>query len=208
MGPTKLLHLIQFWQYNQLPIFFQRYFRTLNKGAHVVQHYADGARLIGLTDAQLFKQLKLLKTHVNKEMLDTKELESPYAKSFHVGLLRSLMQQRKQRKNPVKPFALGGPRSKLRKQLKSLKHYTKISTVDNKTLKSMSKIKIRVVGLWSIASKATIPRTNVFPLSVKRNMDRRRKSIHATVHQQEADRPIQHLPGNFNAVLNAFHKNF
>jgi len=32
-----------------------------NKGAHVVQHYADGARLIGLTDAQLFKQLKLLK---------------------------------------------------------------------------------------------------------------------------------------------------
>merc|ERR1712173_87454 len=86
-----------------------------NKGAHVVQHYADGACLIGLTDAQLFKQLKLLKARVNSETLDTKELESPYAKSFHIGLLRSLVRDKQRRKNPIKPFALGGPKPKIRK---------------------------------------------------------------------------------------------
>ena len=31
-----------------------------NKGAHVIGHYADGAKVIGLTDVELYKQLKRL----------------------------------------------------------------------------------------------------------------------------------------------------
>ena len=132
-----------------------------NKGAHVVQHYADGARLIGLTDAQLFKQLKLLKTHVNEEMLDKKELESPYAKSFHVGLLRSLVRDKQRTKIPVKPFALGGPKSKLRKHHLLVKHNLKnmrhISTVQTQSNFS-KRVKIRIVGLQNSPQI----RTNVF----------------------------------------------
>ena len=145
-----------------------------NKGAHVVQHYADGARLIGLTDAQLFKQLKLLKgtleiifssenvlkfnflARVNEEMLDKKELQSPYAKSFHMGLLRSMVRMRdRQRKNPVKPFALGGPKPSVRKHLKTLKQVSKACSIDNKK----SRITIRIVGLKSQSTGSPRPMT-------------------------------------------------
>lgn len=38
-----------------------------NKGAHVVGHYADGARLIGLTEKQLIMQLRKLTLSQNYE---------------------------------------------------------------------------------------------------------------------------------------------
>merc|ERR1719402_1552656 len=155
-----------------------------NKGAHVVQHYADGARLIGLTDAQLFKQLKLLQSHQNDQNLDDKEAQSPYAKSFHVGLLRSLMRDRA-RKCPVKPFQLGGPKPRMRKHMRNIPVH-KISSVANR-------IKIRVVGIEGASSRQLPFRAPV--LGPSQSMRERRKSIAVTVHQQEANRPIQHLPG-------------
>jgi len=157
-----------------------------NKGAHVVQHYADGARLIGLTDAQLFKQLKLLQSHQNEQNLDQKERQSPYAKSFHVGLLRSMVRDRA-RKCPVMPFQLGGPKPQIKKHMKSLRSLHKISTC-------APRIKIRVVGFDGTSpSRQTFPRNNVYSPSERQR--ERRKSIACTVHQQEANRPVQHLPG-------------
>ena len=35
------------------------------KGAHVVGHYADVARLVGLTENELYTQLKNIKQHAN-----------------------------------------------------------------------------------------------------------------------------------------------
>merc|ERR1712131_455032 len=43
-----------------------------NKGAHVVGHYADGVRLIGLTDRQLLNKLKIL-NKANNEIKDQSE---------------------------------------------------------------------------------------------------------------------------------------
>lgn len=159
-----------------------------NKGAHVVQHYADGARLIGLTDAQLFKQLKLLQSHQKEQNLNKDELQSPYAKSFHVGLLKSLVRDKHRQTCPVKPFELGGPRGSARKRLKHLKNIQKISA------QCATRIKIRVVGLEGAGNLETKPRSIVYSPALKRQIERR-KSIHATVHQQEANRPVQHLPG-------------
>ena len=40
-----------------------------HKGAHVVGHYADGARLVGLTENELYTQLKGLKQQSNLSKL-------------------------------------------------------------------------------------------------------------------------------------------
>jgi len=88
-------------------------------------------------------------------MLDKKELQSPYAKSFHMGLLRSMVRDRR-RKIPVKPFALGGPKPRIRRHLKTLKHIDKINAIQSKK----SKITIRVVGLKQ--SSVFAPRPIVF----------------------------------------------
>ena len=96
------------------------HYGTGQKGAHVVGHYADVARLVGLTENELYTQLKELKRHANLSkyssiaaswhkrvilILDQEELSSPYAQSFHLGLLKSIEQDRR-RKPPVKPVSL------------------------------------------------------------------------------------------------------
>lgn len=78
---------------------------AVNKGAHVVGHYADGAKVIGLTDAELYKQLKLFNYASDADQANT----SPYARNHHSVLLRQIERDLK-RKEPVKPFGLGGPR--------------------------------------------------------------------------------------------------
>merc|ERR1711973_691435 len=81
--------------------------KAANKGAHVVGHYADGVRLIGLTDKQLLDKLKIL-NKANNEIKDQSERSSPYAKSF--DLLRAVLRD-KPNNDPlsrVKPYALGG----------------------------------------------------------------------------------------------------
>ena len=122
----------------------------------MVQHYADGARLIGLTDAQLFKQLKLLQSHQKEQNLNKNELQSPYAKSFHVGLLKSLVRDKHRQTCPVKPFELGGPKGSVRKRLKNLKNIQKIS------VQCATRIKIRVVGLEGAVNLETKPRSIVY----------------------------------------------
>ena len=92
------------------------HYGTGQKGAHVVGHYADVARLVGLTENELYTQLKELKRHANLSklyldgaqeqylilVLDQEDLSSPYAQSFHLGLLKSIEEDRR-RKPPVKP---------------------------------------------------------------------------------------------------------
>lgn len=82
---------------------------THNKGAHVIGHYADGAKVIGLTDAELYKQLKRMNNLSNKE-------SSPYATNDYSGLLRHIENDRSRKRQPVKPFNLGGPRKQRNKQ--------------------------------------------------------------------------------------------
>jgi len=167
-------------------------YAMVNKGAHVVGHYADGARLIGLTDAQLFKKLKLL-NQVNNEIKDKNERSSPYAKTFHLGLLRSMLRD-KQRKCPAKPFALGGPRRRREKKSKRLIQHKElpIAMPKRSSVFERKTISIRIVGINTLRESSTkLPALLMRPS----NLEYRRKSIHATVHQQEANRPVLHRPG-------------
>ena len=68
---------------------------NMNKGAHVVGHYADGARLIGLTEKQIYRELKRLRMYSN---LTDREKNSPYAQPLHLALLKSTNKTRKIRK--------------------------------------------------------------------------------------------------------------
>jgi len=98
---------------------------AVNKGAHVVGHYADGAKVIGLTDAELYKQLKLFNL-VSEDESNT----SPYARNCHSELLRQIERDLK-RKEPIKPFGLGGPR-----------HTVKSGKKENR-----QRITLKIVGL-------------------------------------------------------------
>ena len=74
-----------------------------------MSHYADIARLVGLTENELYVQLKELKK------ISGKNTTSPYAQTFHKGLLKSIENDRQKRK-VTKPYGLGGPkRQKARK---------------------------------------------------------------------------------------------
>jgi len=79
-----------------------------NKGAHVVGHYADGARLIGLTEKQLVRQLKKLTKCQNFKNKGDKN--SPYAQPLQLSFLRSMTtkfpekpKKRKAQKVPLPP---------------------------------------------------------------------------------------------------------
>ncbi|XP_076821552.1 uncharacterized protein LOC143468310 [Clavelina lepadiformis] len=91
---------------------------TANKGAHVVGHYANGARLLGLSQRQFIQQMKKLlqgQTFENKQ-----ERDSPYAQPLQMSVIRSLTtsstskrkapKKEKKKKLPVppKPVLAGG----------------------------------------------------------------------------------------------------
>ena len=79
-----------------------------------MSHYADVARLVGLTENELYVQLKELKK------ISGKNTTSPYAQTFHKGLLKSIESDR-QKRQVTKPYGLGGPkRQKTRKSKVSL----------------------------------------------------------------------------------------
>ena len=92
----------------------------------MVGHYADGAKVIGLTDAELYKQLKLFNYVSDADQSNN----SPYARNHHSELLRQIERDLK-RREPVKPFGLGGPR-------KSSK---------TKNNKQQQRITLKVIGL-------------------------------------------------------------
>jgi hypothetical protein len=59
---------------------------NMNKGAHVVGHYADGARLIGLTEKQIYRELKRLRMYSN---LTKDEKNSPYAQPLNLSFMKT-----------------------------------------------------------------------------------------------------------------------
>jgi hypothetical protein len=96
-----------------------------NKGAHVIGHYADGAKVIGLTDVELYKQLKRLtnnKTESNEN--------SPYASNDYSGLLRQIEIDRLRSRQPLKPFHLGGPRKHKNKRAPNARVTLKVVGLD------------------------------------------------------------------------------
>ena len=93
---------------------------AVGKAAHVVGHYAESNRLIGLTDGQLFKQLKRIRAGVASN--DAKD--SPYATSNVKELLQTIRD--KPELTPRKPYVLGGARLP---HLSRLKHLTKVPMI-------------------------------------------------------------------------------
>lgn len=65
---------------------------------------------MGLTENELYAQLKELKL----KKISGKNTTSPYAQTFHKGLLKSIERDR-QRRQITKPHGLGGPKRKAKK---------------------------------------------------------------------------------------------
>ena len=95
-----------------------------NKGAHVIGHYADGAKVIGLTDVELYKQLKRLTNTTESDQ------NSPYASNDYSGLLRQIEIDRLRSRQPVKPFHLGGPRKHKNKRAPNARVTLKVVGLD------------------------------------------------------------------------------
>merc|ERR1711917_130691 len=168
-----------------------------HKGAHVVGHYADGARLVGLTENELYTQLKGLKQQSN---LSDQELNSPYAKSFHLGLLKSIEEDRR-RKPPVKPVGLGGPRRKKFRIPKSTSRGRLASIRENR-------VTLRVVGLErvkqfksnerhssTIRVSESVTTPDIMRQSRFSQIRERRQSLNQVIREESFDLPIPHRPG-------------
>merc|ERR1712168_1745750 len=191
------------------------HYGTGQKGAHVVGHYADVARLVGLTENELYTQLKELKRHAN---LNQEELSSPYAQSFHLGLLKSIEQDRR-RKPPVKPVGLGGPKPKKTKlpaiQKMNSRMKGRLSESENRRASigigsdglPNGRVTLRVVGLDRMTLTQPGRQSPVMCLNygainqeiAQRSrfsqMRDRRKSLGAVLTKHEVDVPIPHRPG-------------
>jgi len=152
-----------------------------NKGAHVVGHYADGVRLIGLTDKQLLNKLKIL-NKANNEIKDQSERSSPYAKSF--DLLRAVLRDKPKNDNlpRVKPYALGGPRKRPVKKPKGKKY----------ELDGRRTISLRIVGFHSMLKEENRLQSAI---NASKQMRERRKSVHQSVHEEQNSCPLPHVPG-------------
>jgi len=191
------------------------HYGTGQKGAHVVGHYADVARLVGLTENELYTQLKELKRHAN---LNQEDLSSPYAQSFHLGLLKSIEEDRR-RKPPVKPVGLGGPKPKktklpaIQKVRNTCGMKDRISEMGRRGSSvgpdgtPAGRVTLRVVGLdrmntYQHGSGRQTVQLNygaINPDSVKQSrfsqLRERRKSLGAVLAKHEVDVPIPHRPG-------------
>jgi len=189
------------------------HYGTGQKGAHVVGHYADVARLVGLTENELYTQLKDLKRHAN---LNQEDLSSPYAQSFHLGLLKSIEEDRR-RKPPVKPVGLGGPKPKRTK----LPAIQKARNVMKDRISEMGRrgssvgpdgspagrVTLRVVGLdrmntyqpnsgrSTVSLNYDVINTDSAKRSRFSQLRERRKSLGAVLAKHEVDVPLPHRPG-------------
>merc|ERR1712168_962093 len=180
---------------NEIIGYYSKKYKTYHhstgmKGAHVVGHYADVARLVGLTENELYTQLKNIKQHAN---LNNEDLSSPYAQSFHLGLLKSIEEDRR-RKPPVKPFGLGGPKAKR----------TKLPPINNND----KRVTLKVVGLDRMSHVVQPPGRKTFKLnpvvinselakkkSQVSQLRERRKSLGLVLANHDVDLPIPHRPG-------------
>ena len=138
----------------------------------MVGHYADGAKVIGLTDAELYKQLKLF-----NYATDSNGENSPYARNNHSVLLREIERQLK-RKEPVKPYGLGGPKYPKRK---------------NQKAESRNRITLKIIGLDKMSKGPLLfPRITVNDAAIEKASVLARKDRFA-------------LPANFSQ-LPALHR--
>jgi len=155
---------------------------TVNKGAHVIGHYSDGAKVIGLTDVELYKQLKKLN---NNETLDKNQRKSPYACNQYTGMLKLLLKEKQQQKEPRKPTALGGCVKKKKPRVT-----LKIIGLDRmESSGSKERQSIRLPKL--VEPKAAIPKTLRGKKANFKQLRERKKSITAVMKKA----PILHLPG-------------
>ena len=83
---------------------------------------------------------------------DPKDTSSPYAQTFHKGLLRSIEQDRQKRKI-IKPYGLGGPRKR-----PSQKRRTKTDEIKREpsvTRKiTPSRVRLQIVGIEKLEKVA------------------------------------------------------
>lgn len=154
---------------------------AVGKAAHVVGHYAESNRLIGLTDGQLFKQLKRIRAGVASN--DAKD--SPYATSNVKELLQTIRD--KPELTPRKPYVLGGARLP---HLSRLKHLTKVPMIvaPDKPKDKTAKIRLKFLGTNQAQSHmptrlAVLDMNTGIPTRQRSNLDTRK------------DRPLFHLPG-------------
>jgi len=193
---------------NEIIGYYSKKYKTVHhygtgmKGAHVVGHYADVARLVGLTENELYTQLKELKQHTN---LNNGDLSSPYAQSFHLGLLKSIEEDRR-RKPPVKPVGLGGPKLRNKSKLPPI-HKQRNTTQRFSDVEGGPRVTLRVVGLDRMSQKVHPENRKTFRLNsevinselAKRSqvsqLRERRKSLGAVLANHNVDLPIPHRPG-------------
>merc|ERR1712168_1729358 len=187
---------------NEIIGYYSKKYKTYHhgtgmEGAHVVGHYADVARLVGLTENELYTQLKDLKQQSN---LNDQEQNSPYAKSFHLGLLKSIEEDRR-RKPPVKPVGLGGPRRKKFRIPKSTSRGRLTSLRENR-------VTLRVVGLErvkqfksnerhssTIRVSESVTTPDIMRQSRFSQIRERRQSLNQVIREESFDLPIPHRPG-------------
>merc|ERR1711937_887998 len=157
-----------------------------NKGAHVVGHYADGVRLIGLTDRQLLNKLKIL-NKANNEIEDQFERSSPYAKSF--DLLRAVLRDKpnKNKLSRVKPYALGGPKKRPHKKRSRVKK----NEIDH----GRRTIALRIVGFPTMIKRDSTSFLTLPAINESRKMREQRKSVYQSVHDEQNSCPLPHVPG-------------
>ena len=154
-------------------------------------------------------------------ILDKQELNSPYAKSFHLGLLKSIEEDRR-RRPPVKPVStrrlklfdcnflkkltkfkvgLGGPRKKRFRLPKSTSQGRLTSLRENR-------VTLRVVGLERVKQYKSTERQSTgirvsesvtSPETMRQSrfsqIRERRQSLNQVIREESVDLPIPHRPG-------------
>lgn len=168
-----------------------RNYNTGNSGAHVVGHYADVARLVGLTENELYAQLKELKL----KQINPRDTSSPYAQTFHQGLLRSIEEERQKRKI-IKPYGLGGPPPRRKQKAKPCPP-KEPKRESQKLARSPSRVKLQIIGIDKLEHVAPERSTVCRPPSMTNfsKMANRRKSLNVVMLKNAFDLPKKHRPG-------------
>jgi len=179
---------------NEIINYYSRKYKNIakhtgNSGAHVVGHYADVARLVGLTERELYVQLKELNN------INPNDTSSPYAQTFHKGLLRSIEEERHKRKI-IKPYGLGGPRKRPSIKPRPKPEEKKEPTVGGGS--RQSRVKLQIIGIDKLEhvapERSTVCRPQPTNMSFSQAANRR-KSLNAVMLKNAFDMPLQHRPG-------------
>jgi len=145
------------------------------------------ARLVGLTERELYVQLKELNN------INPNDKSSPYAQTFHKGLLRSIEEERQKRKI-IKPYGLGGPRKR-----PSIKPRPKAVEKKESLVGRQSRVKLQIIGIDKLEhvapERSTVCRPQAATSLSFSQAANRRKSLNAVMLKNAFDMPLQHRPG-------------